>query len=401
MGSTALTPRRVAVVHDYLNQYGGAERVVEAMHRAFPAAPIHTTIYDRARMPESFRAMDVRASFLQRAPGIFDHFRRYLPLYPAAIRSLQIEPCDVVVSSSSAFAMGARIPAGARHLSYCYNPMRFAWDTERYLERETMGPLARAALSPFLAYLRRWDLANAKRVDRFLTSCRNVAERIRRTYGREAEIVYPPVDVSRWKSLAAAPESGAALDAAIGGGGFTTRGFFLVVSRLRAYKRVDLAVDACAAAGLPLLVIGDGEERASLQSRAGRTVRFLGRQSDAVVAAAYARCAGLVFPGEEDFGLTPVEAMACGAPVVAFAAGGALETLTGPVVSPDGSATPLPRGARPTGLFFSSQTVASLGAALHAMRKTRFRPADGIQSALRFDEPVFVQKLSIEAATLR
>lgn len=389
---------RLAIVHDYLNQYGGAERVVEAMHRAFPEAPVFTTICDRDRMPASFAAMDVRTSFLQKAPGIFRFFRGYLPLYRRAIESLDLSGHDVVLSSSSAFAKGAHIPTGARHVCYCHNPMRFAHDASHYFESERGGRVGRALLSPYLRRLARWDIANSSAVDRFVANSRTVANRVQRLYGREASIVHPPVPVTRWRDLAASRSSHAALDAALGADGFPRRGFYLVVSRLRAYKRVDLAVDACIDVQEPLLVIGDGAERGRLAARAGRTVRFLGRQTDAVIAAAYARCKAFLFPGEEDFGITPVEAMACGAPVIAYAAGGALETVEGPTVSPGAT---LPRRAqnhRWTGVFFTPQTPETLAAAMTAAASVRFSPNVARKSAARFDENVFARKLRAELA---
>jgi glycosyltransferase involved in cell wall biosynthesis len=317
---------RLAIVHDYLNQAGGAERVVESFHRIWPDAPIFTTIADRDAMPRSLRDADLRVTWMQRLPGWKRHFRSYLPLYPLGIASMDLSDYDVVVSSSSAWAKAVHTRPGTVHVCYCHTPMRWVWDYARYVEREDFGVMARLALPPVIAALRMWDLRTARRPSHLIVNSRVVGERVRRCWGRESELLPPPVDVSRF-SVARSPGSS-----------------YLVVSRLAHYKRIDLAVEAFTALGLPLVVIGDGPARAALKARAGPTIEFRGRVDDAGVAAAMRDSRGLIFPGEEDFGITPLEANACGRPVVAFAAGGALETVRADV----------------TGVLFDAPTGASL-----------------------------------------
>ena len=321
---------KLAIVHDYLNQSGGAERVVGVFHRMFPDAPIYTTILDRDRIWPDLREADIRTSWMQRLPGLRAHFKKYLLCYPWAIESLDLRAYDVVLSSSSAFAKGARARPGAVHLCYCYTPMRFVWQHAPSVERERIGRVARLALAPAIACLRRWDLRTAARPDQYIAISSVVAERIRRWYGRDSQVIPPPVDITRF-----GPSDG-------------VDRYYLVVSRLNGYKRIDLAVDAFSRIGLPLVVVGEGPQRADLERRAGGNVRFLGALPDPEVAALYARCKALVLPGEEDFGLTVIEANASGRPVVAFAAGGALDSVVEGV----------------TGVLFEHQAIDSLTAAV-------------------------------------
>jgi glycosyltransferase involved in cell wall biosynthesis len=317
---------RIAIVHDYLNQAGGAERVVAVLHEMFPQAPIYTTILDRSSLWPALQDADIRTSWMQHLPGLKRHFKKYLPLYPAAIESFDLRGYDLVISSSSAFAKGARVPPGARHICYCHTPMRFAWDYESYVAREGLGRAVRMVLPPFIRALRRWDIRTADRPHVFISNSSVVAGRILRCYGRSSEVVYPPVEIDRYTPASDSGDN------------------YLVVSRLNSYKRIDLAVRAFTEAGRPLLIVGDGPYRAALERMAGPTIQFTGRMRDEEVAWYYARCRGLIFPGEEDFGITPLEANASGRPVVAYRAGGALDTVI------DGK----------TGVCFHEQTVESL-----------------------------------------
>jgi glycosyltransferase involved in cell wall biosynthesis len=322
---------KVALVHDYLNQAGGAERVLGVLHRMFPEAPIYTTILDRHALWPPLRDADIRTSWMQHLPGLRRHFKKYLPLYPRAVEGFDLRAYDLVISSSSAFAKGARVRPGAQHVCYCHTPMRFAWDFDRYIAREGFPPGTRLALLPIIRYLRRWDLTTKDRPHFYIANSSAVQQRIRTTYGRASEIVYPPVDTTRY-----VPST-------------TTENYYLVVARLNGYKRIDLAVEAFNALGCPLLIIGDGPQRARLQRIAGPTVHFAGRLSDGEVARHLARCRGLVFPGEEDFGIAPIEAALSGRPVVAFKAGGALDTVQ------DGC----------TGVFFEEASPRALIDAVH------------------------------------
>jgi glycosyltransferase involved in cell wall biosynthesis len=351
---------RVALVHDYLNQYGGAERVLEVMHGLFPEAPIFTSIYDASVMPATYSHMDIRTSFMQRLPGVMSRHQSYLPFYPLVFENFDLSGFDVVISNSSAWAKSVITDPETVHICYCLTPMRWAWRYHDYVNRERLGRLARIALPPVMNYLRVWDVAAAKRVDAFVAISRVVADRIQKFYRREATIIYPPVDTQAFQPAGAADD------------------FFLVASRLIPYKRVDLVVDAFNQLGLPLKVVGDGRDRANLQSRASTNIEFLGRVSDAELRNLYARCRAFIFPGEEDFGIAPVEAQACGRPVIAFAAGGALDTVV------DGT----------TGTYFQEQTPDSLAAAVRTF-DTLSWDADAIRAnAERFSVDTFRSQLT-------
>jgi len=349
---------KVAIVHDYLNQAGGAERVVAVLHRMFPDAPIFTTLFDPVVVGAPLAKADVRVSWMHRLPRWRRHFRAYMPLYPLAVRSFDLRGYDVVISSSSAWAKGARVPANALHFCYCYTPMRWAWSFDSYVQRSALSPMARASARLTMPIMRQWDVGSARRVDRFVAISNEVARRIRRTYGRGSDVIFPPVDVDRFRH-----------DRAPGD-------YFLIVSRLNAYKRIDLAVRACTQEKLPLVVVGDGPEREMLQKIAGPTVTFAGRLSDREVTTKFEGCRAFVLPGEEDFGLTPIEANAAGRPVVAFARGGALDTVR------DGE----------TGVLFQEDTVESLARALHAVRERTWDAAALRAHAETFSESVFAER---------
>jgi glycosyltransferase involved in cell wall biosynthesis len=317
---------RVAIVHDYLNQAGGAERVVASLHQLYPEAPIYTTILDRETLWPALRDADIRTSWMQRLPGLKRHFKKYLPLYPAAIESFDLREYDLIVSSSSAFAKAARARPDALHVCYCHTPMRFVWDYERYVERESYGALTRSLLPPLIRRLRAWDLRTAARPDLFVANSTFTAARIRRLYGRSSSVVFPPVELAEFT-----PEE-------------MDDDYYLVVCRLNPYKRVDLAIQAFNGFDRRLVIVGDGPDRRALQRVAGSNVRFAGRLTGAELARCYARCRALIFPGEEDFGIAPLEANAAGRPVIAFRAGGALDNVIEGV----------------TGVFFAEQQPASL-----------------------------------------
>ncbi len=352
-------PMRVALVHDYLNQYGGAERVLEVLHALYSDAPVYTSLYDPRAMPETFRHWDIRTSFLQRLPRRVSLARLYLAWYPYAFESFDLRGYDLIVSSSSAFAKGVIPPAGARHICYCHNPARFLWDTPSYLEGESLGRSAGWFLSGVLHRLRLWDVAVNLRVDAFIANSHTVAARIARYYRRESTVIHPPVDVS---SFPIAQKEGR---------------YFLAGGRLVPHKRLDLAVTACSRLKVPLVVFGEGRDRVRLERLAGPTVRFVGRVSETELRRLYLGCRALLFPGEEDFGIAPLEAMACGRPVIAYGAGGALETVV----------------AGRTGLFFCPQEEEALVEALASFRDGDFDPAQLRRHAEQFDVPRFQEKI--------
>jgi glycosyltransferase involved in cell wall biosynthesis len=350
--------RRVALVHDYLNQYGGAERVLEALHDLFPDAPVYTSIYDPDTMPPLYRSWDIRTSWMQRLPGWRRYFRHYMPLYPSAFESFDLSGYDLVVSSSSAFAKGVIPAADARHVCYCHTPMRFAWRTDSYVEREQIGGPQRVILPLLLTYVRLWDVSSAGRVDQFIANSREVAGRIWRCYRREAAVIPPPVELPPFRPQP--PDD-----------------YYLAGGRLIPYKRLDLAVRAFSKLGLPLVVFGDGRDRASLQAIAGPNITFLGRVSEERRRELFARCRAFVFPGEEDFGITPLEAMAAGRPVIAYARGGALDSVV------EGE----------TGRFFSEPSPAALAAAVALSRTDQYDPLRIRAHAEGFRREVFLARV--------
>jgi len=355
---------RVVLCHDWLTGMRGGERVLEILCRGFPEAPVYTLIHNPDAVSPTINAHRVGTSWLQHVPGILRRYRNFLPLFPAAVRSLRLPPADLVISTSHCVAKSVRPPAGARHLCYCFTPMRYAWT----FFDEYFGNLAvkAAAARPVLAWLRHWDRRTAARVDRFAAISRHVRGRIERFYGRAADVVYPPVDAAR-----CTPGSG------------TPAAYDLVVSALVPYKRLDVAVDAYNASGRTLKIVGVGSELARLRPLAEPNIEFLGWQSDEAVLDLYRACRLLVFPGEEDFGIVPLEAQCTGRPVVAYAKGGALETVV------DGE----------TGVFFHEQTPAALRAAVDNCAARRWDPAAIRRHALGFSTPRFVDEFaaSIEA----
>ncbi len=350
---------RVALVHDWLNQMGGAEAVLEALVEAFPDAPIYTSIYARDRMPVHYRGWEIHTTWLDAMPLIHRHHQLYLPLYPLAFDGLNLSGYDVVISNKSGFCHGVITGPSAVHLCYCLTPTRYVWAYEEYIAREGLpGPLRRL-LRPLIALLRLWDRIAADRVDAFIAISREVARRIRKFYRRPSILLHPPVDVQRFQP-AARPED-----------------YFLIVSRLIPYKRIDLAIEAFNRLGLPLVIVGDGRDRRRLQRMAGPTITFLGRVSTEELAELYARCRAFVFPGAEDFGIAPVEAMAAGRPVIAFAAGGALDTVVEGV----------------TGVFFHAPAPESLVEAVRRFEDLRFDPGVIRRHAEQFDKHVFQEKI--------
>ena len=348
---------RIALVVSWLNQYGGAERVLDVVHAMFPDAPVFTSLYWAAAMPAAYRTWDIRASFLNHLPVASS--RMLLPLYPAAFESLDLRGYDLLLSITSAFAHGVRVPPGARHICYCLTPARFLWNYADYVEREHIGRLVRWVLPLFIAPLRAWDRRAAARVTEFVAISQVVRERIANYYQRDATIIHPPVDTARLTVS-------------------TTRdNYFLILSRLVPYKRIDLAVQAFNRLGVPLVIAGDGRDRARLQAMAKSNIRFLGRVSDASARELLARCRALVFPGEEDFGLTPLEANASGKPVIAFAGGGALETLVPGV----------------TGEFFYEPTPDALEHVVRAFDDAKYDAWTMRRHADQFNVAVFQEKL--------
>jgi glycosyltransferase involved in cell wall biosynthesis len=320
---------RLVLVHDYLLVLRGAERTFAAIADAWPEAPIATLLYDEAGTQGRFAGRDITTSFLQRLGIHQGNFRAALPVFPTAVRRLDVGPADTVVSSSSAFAHGVRKPAGARHVCYCHSPFRYAWHARDFAMAEVPAP-ARPVLEVLLRRHRNFDRRVARDVDQYLANGRLTQERIRRFWGRDAEIVHPPVDVDRFGVREPAD-------------------YVLFVGELVRHKRPDLAIEAASAAGRPIKVVGAGPELARLQARYGHAAEFLGRVGDGELPGLYAEAAALVVPGVEEFGIAAVEAQAAGRPVVGVDAGGLRETVvhgrTGLLV-PNGDSEGLARALR-------------------------------------------------------
>jgi len=303
----------VALVHDWLTGMRGGEKCLEVLCRAFPEASLYTLIHRRGALSPAIESMAIRTSPLQHAPGVFRHYRRMLPLMPLAARTWRPTDVDLVVSLSHCVAKSVRVPEGVPHVCYCFTPMRYAWQgRDAYLEAWAEKPLRRGAAKLLLNRMRAWDRKTASRVSHFVAISETVRDRINRYYGRESRVIQPPVDAAFYT-----PDPNP-----------RPRGDdYLCVSALVPYKRVDQAITACSILGRPLTVIGEGPDLPRLKRQAGPNVRFLGWQPDEVIRDHYRRCKALLFPGEEDFGIVPVEALACGAPVIALGRGGAAETV--------------------------------------------------------------------------
>ena len=339
---------------------GGAEKVLENLHGMFPAAPVYTSAYDPEAMPAYYRTWDIRTSFLQRLPLKQKLHRAALPLYPLAFESFDLSEYDLVISSSSAFARGVITQPDTVHICYTHTPMRYAWATQTYMENERVGKISRALATPVLHYLRLWDASAAQRPDYYIANSSVVAARIRKFYRRDSLIVHPPVDTARFTITDSSDD------------------YYIVVSRFVPYKRLDLAIDAFTRLGRPLKVVGTGRQKEALQARAGKNVEFLGRVGDDDLPRLVARARAFVMPGEEDFGIAPVEAMACGVPVIAYGAGGALDTQC------DGK----------TGVLFREPTVDGLCEAVRRFESLRFDPLTIRAHSRCFDQQTYVNNMA-------
>ena len=331
---------RVALVHDWLTGMRGGEKVLEGLCELYPDADLFTLFHQPGSVSPLIERHRIQTSWLQRLPFASRHYRRYLPLFPSAVERFDLGGYDFVISSSHCVAKSVIPAVHARHLCYCHSPMRYAWDQfDAYFGVDRVGYAAsRWVYRPTMTRLARWDAATAGRVHRFVANSRHVAGRIARYYNRTASVVYPPVDTTFYCPAAVSSES-----------------HFLIVSALVPYKRLDLAIEGCRRAGAHLRIVGDGPERQRLERLAGPDVTFLGSLPDEAVRGEYRRAMALLLPGEEDFGIAPVESQACGRPVVAFARGGALETVI------DGE----------TGVLFNELTTESIYNALDRVSRLR------------------------------
>jgi glycosyltransferase involved in cell wall biosynthesis len=352
----------LALVHDWLNQIGGAEDVLAELVGMYPQSPIYTSLYAPDIMPDFYRQWDIRTLWMNKLPGIYQHHQPYLPLYPLAWQGLNLSDYDVILSNKSGFCHGLQFDARSTvHICYCLSPTRYVWQLDEYIRREGFGKIIEMGLRPLVAAMRRWDYAAAQRVTHFIAISTEIQERIRTYYNRDSVIIYPPVATERFSPVPIAE----------------VEDYFLIVSRLIPYKRIDLAVQAATRLGLPLKIGGKGRDIERLQAMAGDTVEFLGYVPDDDLPRLMAKAKAFIFPGLEDFGITPVQAEAAGRPVIAYKGGGALDTVLAGV----------------TGAYFDEQTVDSLAAVMQTFDATSYDPLTIRNHALKFDTAIFQQQI--------
>ena len=368
---------RVVLVHDWLTGMRGGEKCLEVLCRRWPTAPLFTLLHKPGAVTSVIERRRIRTSFLQSLPFVERYYRYLLPIMPAAAESWRLPGCDLVLSFSHCVAKAARPPQGTPHVCYCFTPMRYAWhQRDAYFAAERFGGLKSRTLDCLLQALREWDRRTAERVTHFIAISRTVQQRIAECYGRTSTVIYPPADTDYFCPARVRRDD-----------------YYLAVSAFAPYKRLDLAIAACNQLRRPLIIIGGGQDEKRLRALAGPTVRFLGRQPDAVLREHYRRCRALLFPGEEDFGIVPLEAQACGAPVIAYGKGGATETV-------------IPAGGRrePTGLWFEELSCAGLASAMQLFesRSKDFLPGAARRQALLFNRRRFEEEiLGYLAAVLR
>lgn len=360
---------KVALVHDWLTGMRGGEKCLEILCELYPEADLFTLLYNKDQLSKTIEGMKIKTSFIQNLPWASKHYRYYLPLFPAAIERFNLKGYDLVLSASHCVAKGVLPMPDTLHISYCFTPMRYIWDMQfDYFKPSGFG-FRGLFISLLTNYLRLWDAASSPRVDCFIAISKYVRKRIKKFYGRESEVLYPPVNCDFFSpSTPETPEGD----------------YYLMVTAMAPYKRVDLAIEAFNGSGKPLLIVGDGPELKGLKERAKKNIEFLGWRNDGEVRDYYRGCKAFIFPGKEDFGITPLEAQACGKPVIAYGEGGALETVV-----------PFPQEGA-TGIFFHSQTSESLIEAVHLFERNidQFDPQAMRRNALSFDRTIFREKFS-------
>lgn len=376
---------KVALIHDWLTGMRGGERCLEAFCDLFPDADLFTLLHVKGSVSEIIERRRIRTSAIQALPFAASRYRYYLPLFPWAVERFALDGYDLILSSSHCVAKGVRPPPGALHIAYLHTPMRYIWDMqEAYVGPGQMGPVSRLMLRAIAGRLRRWDIAVNTRVDHFVANSRHVADRIRRHYGREAQVIYPPVETVRFHITD------------------QTDDYYLVVGAFAPYKRIDLAIEACNHLRRRLVIVGEGQEGRRLRHLAGPTIEFVGWRPDSEVADLLNRCRALVFPGEEDFGIVPVEAMACGRPVIAYGKGGVTETVIPlnsfefRVSSLESRTSANSKPEAPTGIFFYEQSVEALIQAIDLFERSAdwFDPGALRAHALTFDRSIFEKRIA-------
>jgi glycosyltransferase involved in cell wall biosynthesis len=362
----ALNPPRTVLVHDWLTGMRGGEKCLEALCRHWPHAQLFTLLHKQGSVSPVIEALEIHTGCLQFLPHVHRYYRYLLPIVPFAVEAIRLPVCDIVVSFSHCAAKSVRPPRGVPHVCYCFTPMRYAWHMrEAYFGRDR-GLKARV-VERLLGVLREWDRRTADRVTRFIAISKTVQRRISECYGRESDVIYPPVDTDFYTPAAVPRED-----------------YYLAFSAFAPYKRLDLAIEACNQLRQRLVIIGSGQDEARLRSFAGPTIHFLGWQPDETIRDHFRRCRALIFPGEEDFGIVPVEANACGTPVIAYGSGGATETIV-----------PLGRSEAPTGVWFDEQQVDCLIQAIETCERStaEFLPALLRRRSLQFTAHRFEREL--------
>jgi glycosyltransferase involved in cell wall biosynthesis len=352
---------KTAVVHDYFTQMGGAEKVAEELCKMFPDASLVTLVAFQSMLPDSLKHVPLQTSWMQSLPGMEKYYRLFFMLYPYAATSIDLSEYDLVVSSSSSYAKGIRAGSNTMHVCYCHTPTRWVWSFDSYSQREAMNPAVKACAAKMIEFLRGLDSNAAQQPDHFIANSQATAKRIQQVYGRAAEIIHPPINIDRFT-----PNT------------HESHGYYLVLSRLVSYKRIDLAIEACSRMNRKLLIVGDGPHKKALMEKAAPCVTFCGRLSDAVVDELIISSRALIFPGEEDFGMTPLELAASGRPTIAYRAGGAMETVIDGV----------------TGTFFDEQTVEDVMSAIERFEAQSFSPEVLRRHAEKFSVGVFREKMA-------
>jgi glycosyltransferase involved in cell wall biosynthesis len=354
---------KVALVHDWLTGMRGGEKCLEVLCELYPEADLFTLLHNKGSVSATIERREIHTSFVQHLPLAEAMYRNYLPLFPKAIERFDFTPYDLIISTSHCVAKGAIPREGALHICYCHTPMRYVWEMyEEYFGKGQAGFPTRMLMSIVAPSLRRWDVRTSNRVHYFIANSENVRRRIQRHYHRDAEVIYPPVDASQFQLQT------------------HDDGYFLIVSAFAPYKRIDIAIEAFNELGERLVIVGDGPEGKALKNLAKSNIEFAGWASEKTLAGYYQRCTALIFPGEEDFGIVPVEAMAAGKPVIAYGRGGALETV-------------MEKGSNPTGIFFYEQSSQSLLNAINKFRTSSFNPSAIRNHALQFDRSVYKAKM--------
>ena len=362
MTVSLLEGRKVALVHDWLNGMRGGEKCLEVLCELFPEADLFTLIHDKGKLSQTIESMRIRTSFIQNMPFGLKKYRHYLPLFPLAIEQFDFSGYDLIISSSHCVAKGVKHDDSVYHISYIYTPMRYVWDQfETYFRQPRTSWHVRIGAELMRPYLRHWDRNSAKRVDTFLCISHNIRRKILDYYSRESQVIYPPVDLSRFRP------------------GDTKKSYYLMVGAFAPNKRVDLAVEAFNRLKLPLKIVGSGQDEEYCRSIAGENIEFLGDLSSEKLVELYQQARAFLFPGEDDFGITPLEAQACNTPVIAFSSGGAMETVT-----------------EQTGLFFSEQKVDALCGAVEEMERIwmNFTPEAFQQQTELFDRKIYKNQMA-------